>query len=124
MGVYKKIKAYVPDMEGLLLLVLLLVIGSSAFLIAEYRRIYLFLEIILQGQGLENLTLLIAMLALCALAYTITSFLATLVSHFIAFRLEANLKKAGMDALLDAPFLSLISILLEKSAKCLTTTLR
>lgn len=104
MGVYKKIKAYVPDMEGLLLLVLLLVIGSSAFLIAEYRRIYLFLEIILQGQGLENLTLLIAMLALCALAYTITSFLATLVSHFIAFRLEANLKKAGMDALLDAPF--------------------
>ena len=104
MDVYKKIKTYVPGMGAVLFLAFFCIIGSSAILIAEYRILYTFIERILASQNLEGLSMLVAILVLCALAYTVVTFLAAMATHLIAFRLEANLKKAGMDALLEAPF--------------------
>lgn len=104
MTVYKKIRQYVPRMGLALALAFLLIAGSSAFLIAEYRMIYSFLNKILAGQNLEGLTGLASGIFLCGVAYTLSYFVALMTTHFIAFRLEANLKKAGMDALLEAPF--------------------
>lgn len=46
---------------------------------------------------------MVTILCLCALAYTVINFIGCMATHRIAFRLEANLKKAGMDALLEAP---------------------
>lgn len=103
MSVYKKMKPYVPGMGGILILAFLLIIGSSVALIAEYQAIYLFLKKILVASGLEGLTHLVTILCLCALAYTVIYFIGCMATHRIAFRLEANLKKAGMDALLEAP---------------------
>ena len=104
MSVYKKIKEYVPGMGGILLLAAVLILGSSFALICEYRMIYSFLEKILQRVQLESLTSLVAIIVLCALAYTLAYFFGAMATHVIAFRLEAELKKAGMDALLEAPF--------------------
>ncbi len=104
MDVYKKIKTYVPGMGAVLFLAFFFIIGSSVILIAEYRILYTFIEKILASQNLEGLSMLVAILVLCALAYTVVTFLAAMATHLIAFRLEANLKKAGMDALLEAPF--------------------
>lgn len=104
MAIYKKIKAYVPGMGSLLFLAFLFIIGSSFALLVEYQMIYLFLEKILLSVHLEGLTLLVTILVIGALFYTLTYFLSCLVTHRIAFRLEANLKQAGMDALLEAPF--------------------
>lgn len=100
MSVYKKMKPYVPGMGGILILAFLLIIGSSVALIAEYQAIYLFLKKILVASGLEGLSHLVTILCLCALAYTVIYFIGCMATHRIAFRLEANLKKAGMDALL------------------------
>lgn len=104
MTVYKKIKTYVPKMGGILALAVILILGSSLALIAEYHMIYLFLEKILQSVQLEGLTTLVTALVICALVYTLAYFFGLMATHAIAFRLEANLKKAGMDALLEAPF--------------------
>lgn len=104
MAVYKKIRTYVPGMTGVLMLTFLLILGSSVALIAEYRMIYRFLEKILVTVNMQDLTSLVAIIVLCGLAYTLTYFFAAMATHLIAFRLEANLKKAGMDALLEAPF--------------------
>lgn len=103
MSVYKKMKPYVPDMGGILTLAFLLIIGSSLALIAEYQAIYFFLEKILVESGLEGLAHLVTILCLCAMAYALIYFFGSMATHLIAFRLEANLKKAGMDALLEAP---------------------
>lgn len=104
MSVYKKIKKYVPDMGGVLFLAALLIIGSSFALIAEYRMIYLFLEEVLAAAKLQSSAWLVTAIVLCGLAYTLSYFFAAMATHLIAFRLEAKLKKAGMDALLEAPF--------------------
>ncbi|MBY4797540.1 ABC transporter ATP-binding protein/permease [Collinsella sp. AGMB00827] len=104
MDAYKKIKSYVPGMGGVFVVAMALIIISSVALIAEYQVIYAFLEEILIGAHLEGLTFLATILVLYATVYTLTYFAGAMATHFIAFRLEANLKKSGMDALLNAPF--------------------
>lgn len=104
MAVYKKIRTYVPGMGGMLFLAALLIFASSMALLAEYQRIYLFLEKILAQVHLEDLTLLASLVVLLAVAHALLYFFGLMATHAIAFRLEANLKKAGMDALLEAPF--------------------
>lgn len=104
MSVYKKIKDYVPGMGGVLILALLLVITSSVALIIEYNSIYLFLEKILANGPLDGLSGVAATVFIAGLIYIIAYFSGTIATHLIAFRLEANLKKAGIHSLLEAPF--------------------
>lgn len=103
MALLKKIRHYVPDIGLNLSFAFLLILGSSAVLIWEYWNIYRFLEKILSVRAPTGLTPLAAGIFLCAVAYTLIYFIALMTTHHIAFRLEASLKKAGMDALLDAP---------------------
>lgn len=104
MAVYKKIKYYVPHMGRMLFIAFLCIIGASAILIAEYHQIYIFLEKILANLYFNKLTNVATILVLLGFGYTLIYFLALITAHLVAFRLETNLKKAGMDALLEAPF--------------------
>lgn len=104
MTVYKKMKEYVPDIGGILLLAGVLILVSSFALIAEYQMIYMFLNEFLTSVHLEGASSFVSILLICALGHALTYFFGAMATHLIAFRLEANLKKAGMDALLDAPF--------------------
>lgn len=104
MKVYKKLFQYVPDNIFIGYMAIILS-GISAFLMVYgYYVIYLFFkEVIVYGDngnaGVLSIKIVIYLTA-SALLYLISG----LVSHKLAFRLETNLRKRGIDGLTDASF--------------------
>ncbi|MDY2960651.1 MAG: ABC transporter ATP-binding protein [Hornefia sp.] len=104
MKVYKKLFKYVPEcmINGYLSII---ISGVSAFfMVFGYYFIYLFLrEAVVRGdyENAGYFSIRIVMyLTLSALLYLISGIL----SHILAFRLETNLRKKGIDGLTDSSF--------------------
>lgn len=104
MKVYKKLFKYVPDavLSGY---IAILISSISAFLLVYgYYFIYKFLEEVVVSANYENASFyamrMVLYLTISALLY-ITSGMA---SHKMAFRLETNLRKKGIDGLVDSSF--------------------
>ena len=104
MQVYKKLFRYVPQ-EKVFGYLSIVISGISAFLLVYgYYYIYLFLKELVVNSNLDsasyNSLRIVFYLTLSALLYLLSG----LVSHKLAFRLETNLRKRGIDGLTDASF--------------------
>ena len=104
MKVYKKLFRYVPEdmVSGYLSIILSSI--SAVLIVVGYYYIYQFLrEIIVKGDY-ENAgyfsNRIVLYLTISALLYLISG----LASHKLAFRLETNLRKRGIDGLTDSSF--------------------
>lgn len=104
MKVYKKLFGYLPH-EGIIGYISIALSGISAFLmIYGYYYIYLFLKEVMVSGNLENANAysirIVGFLTISAILYLLSG----LTSHKLAFRLETNLRKRGIDGLTDASF--------------------
>lgn len=104
MQIYKKLFRYVPQ-EKVFGYLSIVISGISAFLLVYgYYYIYLFLKELVVNSNLDsasyNSLRIVFYLTLSALLYLLSG----LVSHKLAFRLEINLRKRGIDGLTDASF--------------------
>lgn len=104
MKVYKKLFSYVPGkkLSGYLAIV---ISGVSAFfMVYGYYYIYQFLNDIVVSDNIKNASVhsikIVIYLTLSALLYLLSG----LASHKLAFRLETNLRKRGIDGLTDSSF--------------------
>lgn len=104
MNVYKKLFSYVPN-EKLIGYSAILISGISAFfMVYGYYYIYRFFNDIVVSGNFEhassNAVRIVTYLTLSAVLYLLSG----LASHKLAFRLETNLRKKGIDGLTDASF--------------------
>lgn len=104
MKVYKKLFRYVPDnkLSGYLAIIMS---GISAFfMVYGYYYIFQFFNEVIVSSNFENASVhsmrIVSYLTLSALLYLLSG----LASHKLAFRLETNLRKRGIDGLTDSSF--------------------
>lgn len=102
--VYKKLLFYVPKEKWLAYLAIALTAGSTLITVTAYYYMYEFLEelIILNeaGNALDYAFLIVGFLITGSVAYIIS----VLLTHILGFRLETNLRKKGIDGLMNASF--------------------
>ena len=104
MTVYKKLFRYVPDYKVFGYLAIIISGISAFFMVYGYYYIYLFFNEMIVNDNLENASFysmrIVVHLTLSALLYILSG----LFSHKVAFRLETNLRKRGIDGLTDSSF--------------------
>ena len=104
MTVYKKLFRYVPDYKLFGYLAIIISGISAFFMVYGYYYIYLFFNEMIVNDNLENASFysmrIVVHLTLSALLYILSG----LFSHKVAFRLETNLRKRGIDGLTDSSF--------------------
>lgn len=104
MKVYKKLFGYVPDEKIIGYLSIVLSAISAGLMIYGYYYIYQFLNEVLVRGNLENANVysvrIVFYLTISAMIYLLSG----LTSHKLAFRLETNLRKRGIDGLTNASF--------------------
>ncbi|ABQ14126.1 ABC transporter ATP-binding protein [Dichelobacter nodosus] len=104
MNIYKKLFSYVPDEKPIGYLAII-VSGISAFLtVCGYYYIYLFFYDVMVSGNFENASASAIKIVICLTASAVLYILSGLASHKLAFRLETNLRKRGIDGLLDSGF--------------------
>ena len=104
MGTYKKLFKYVPEKKYLAYISTFLA-GISAFLsVVAYYILWRFLYSLLVEGSTSNSQIY----ALCMVGFLVANvifiFLATWVSHLLAFRLETNLRREAVKHLMNASF--------------------
>ena len=104
MEVYKKLFRYVPNEKIIGYMSILLSSVSALLMVYGYYEIYLFLkEAVVNGNykiaGFYSARTTVY-LTISAVLYLLSG----IVSHKLAFRLETNLRKRGIDGLTDASF--------------------
>lgn len=104
MKVYKKLFAYVPNDKIFGILAILLSGISAMLMVWGYYCIYLFLrEVVVQSSG-ERASVLSVKIVVFLTTGGILYLVSGLSSHKMAFRLETNLRKKGIEGLTDAGF--------------------
>ena len=104
MGVYKKLFRYVPN-EKYIGYMTIIVSSISAFLVV-YGYYYMFLllkEAVVKG-NYENAGYYSTRIVICLTISAVMYLVSGIVSHKLAFRLETNLRKRGIEGLTDASF--------------------
>lgn len=104
MKVYSKLFRYVPDskISGYLAII---ISGISAFLmVCGYYFIYQFFKETIVSSNFENASLNSWLIVLFLTSSALLYILSGLFSHKLAFRLETNLRKRGIDGLTEASF--------------------
>lgn len=104
MKVYKKLFSYVPD-EKLSGYLAIMISSISAFvMVVGYYYVYQFFYDIIVSSDLENASVhsikIVLYMTLSALLYAFSG----IASHKLAFRLETNLRKKGIEGLADSSF--------------------
>ena len=104
MDVYKKSFGYVPEHRIFGYLAVLISAVSAFLMVFGYYHIYKFFDEVIVKNNLENASVyaikIVIYLTLAAILYLISG----LASHKLAFRLETNLRKRGIDGLTDSSF--------------------
>ncbi len=102
--VYKKLFSYVPEFKYLAYLAILLAALSTVFTIGVFYDMYLFLNHLIVQNNATN----IAHYAKTVVGFMMTGIgiylISGLLTHIVAFRLETNLRKKGIDALSQSNF--------------------
>ena len=104
MGVYKKLFRYVPN-EKYIGYMTIIVSSISAFLVV-YGYYYIFLllkEAVVKG-NYENAGYYSTRIVICLTISAVMYLVSGIVSHKLAFRLDTNLRKRGIEGLTDASF--------------------
>ena len=104
MKVYKKLFSYVPNMKIVGYLSILISSISAFILVYGYYFIYKFLEEVIVNESYHYASYysirIVLYLTVSAILYLVSVFL----SHILAFRLETNLRKRGIDGLMNSSF--------------------
>ena len=102
--IYKKLKQYVPEKFSLVWLGIFLAFVASAFSVTAYYFLYGFLETIIVEKNIEKAIPVSYKIVIFLIMNTVVYFLAVCATHVMAFRLETNLKKKGIEHLMSASF--------------------
>ena len=104
LNVYKKLLGYVEDKKHLAYISAILACISNILLVASYFYFYKFLKELLVFNNIDNTkTYSLYVIGLMVL-YGIVYFAGVWFSHILGFRLETNLRKKGIDGLMEASF--------------------
>jgi len=104
MEVYKKLFRYVPNEKIIGYISILLSSVSALLMVYGYYEIYLFLKEAVVNGSYKIAGFYSARTAVYLTISAILYLLSGIVSHKLAFRLETNLRKRGIDGLTDASF--------------------
>ena len=104
MDVYKKLFRYVPNEKYIGYMSILLSSISAFLVVYGYYYIFLFLKEIIVNGNYENAGYYSTRTVICLSISAILYLVSGIVSHKLAFRLETNLRKRGIDGLTDASF--------------------
>ncbi|RKW56956.1 MAG: ABC transporter ATP-binding protein [Lachnospiraceae bacterium] len=104
MEVYKKLFRYVPNEKIIGYISILLSSVSALLMVYGYYEIYLFLKEAVVNGNYKIAGFYSARTAVYLTISAILYLLSGIVSHKLAFRLETNLRKRGIDGLTDASF--------------------
>ena len=104
MDVYKKLFRYVPNKKYIGYMSILLSSISAFLVVYGYYYIFLFLKEIIVNGNYENAGYYSTRTVICLSISAILYLVSGIVSHKLAFRLETNLRKRGIDGLTDASF--------------------
>lgn len=103
-SVYKKLFFYIPERKGLAYLAIICSTLSSVLMVGSLYVLYQFLEKVIRFQeteaSLPTAVTVVSMMLVASFLYTGSGLLA----HVVAFRLETNLRKRGIDGLMDSNF--------------------
>lgn len=104
MKIYKKLFAYVQDKKYLGFFAIIFSVISAVITVYGYYLIYRFLDNLIIHTDLSGAENLAIKSALILTAGAIFYFASGAFSHLLGFRLEANLRKRGIDGLENASF--------------------
>ena len=104
MDVYKKMFKYVPESKVNGYISIIMSAISAFVLVYGYYLMFECLRELIVNANFENAKLyairIVIYFTLSAILYLVSG----LFSHMLAFRLETNLRKKGIDGLMDASF--------------------
>ena len=104
MNIYKKLFKYVPDKKYLVYIGIVMSLISSALSILPYWYLYKFLNEFLLKKDITQAKNYAITIFVIMLLQSLIYFIAGGFTHLFAFRLETNLRKAGISHLMKASF--------------------
>ncbi|EGV08655.1 ABC transporter, ATP-binding protein [Parvimonas sp. oral taxon 393 str. F0440] len=104
MNIYKKLFKYVPDKKYLVYIGIFMSLISSALSILPYWYLYKFLNEFLLKKDITQAKNYAITIFVIMLLQSLIYFIAVGITHLFAFRLETNLRKAGISHLMKASF--------------------
>lgn len=102
--IYKKIKEYVPEKYYYTYAAIFMAFVAAVLLIGSYYYMYEFLKSIIIDENVEGAIPIAVRILTFLICNTLVYFFSVWVTHAIAFRLETNLKKKGLEHLMRASF--------------------
>lgn len=104
MEIYKKLLKYVPEKKFLAIFAVFLTAIATVFQFITFWYLYQFLNALIVNRNTAEGKHAAYVIAGFLLAYGISYFFSLIATHIVAFRLESNLKKRGLENLLKASF--------------------
>lgn len=104
MDIYKKLFKYVPDKKYLIYSGIFMSMISSALSILPYWFLYKFLNEFILMKNFEKAQYYAFIIFIIMVLQSLIYFLAAWLTHLFAFRLESNLRKKGIEHLMNASF--------------------
>jgi len=104
MDIYKKLFKYVPDKKYLIYSGIFMSIISSALSVLPYWFLYKFLNEFILKKNFEQAQYYAFIIFIIMVLQSLIYFFAAWLTHLFAFRLESNLRKKGIEHLMNASF--------------------
>ena len=104
MDIYKKLFKYVPDKKYLIYSGIFMSIISSALSVLPYWFLYKFLNEFILMKNFEKAECYAFIIFIIMVLQSLIYFFAAWLTHLFAFRLESNLRKKGIEHLMNASF--------------------
>ena len=104
MDIYKKLFKYVPDKKYLIYSGIFMSMISSALSILPYWFLYKFLNEFILMKNFERAQYYAFIIFIIMVLQSLIYFFAAWLTHLFAFRLESNLRKKGIEHLMNASF--------------------
>ena len=104
MDIYKKLFKYVPDKKYLIYSGIFMSIISSVLSILPYWFLYKFLNEFILMKNFEQAQYYAFIIFIIMVLQSLFYFFAAWLTHLFAFRLESNLRKKGIEHLMNASF--------------------
>ncbi len=102
--VYRDLFSYVPKQKNLAYLAIFIAALSSFFSVGAFYFLYRFFSELIVSKNAESSYYYAGLIIVMMLAGAFFYFSSGLISHFVAFRLETNLRKRGIDGLKNSNF--------------------
>ena len=104
MDIYKKLFKYVPDKKHLVYIAIFMSVISSALSVLPYWFLYKFLNEFILKKNFEQAQYYAFIIFIIMVLQSLIYFFAVWLTHLFAFRLESNLRKKGIEHLMNASF--------------------